>query len=48
MKPEPDVDNVPKAKRQTSSTELYTYNVEELSKFNKRELIADAELLDGS
>jgi structural maintenance of chromosome 4 len=35
------------ARERTPSYELHIYNVEELSKFKKREMVADAELLDG-
>jgi hypothetical protein len=37
-----------KARESTPSNELHIYSVEELSKFKKREMIADAELLDGA
>jgi len=37
-----------KARERTPSYELHIYSVEELSKFKKRERIADSELLDGT
>ena len=36
-----------KVKERAPPDELYIYSAEELAQFKKRELIADAELLDG-
>jgi structural maintenance of chromosome 4 len=49
VKAEPGEETVVKteARARTPSYELHIYNVEELSRFKKREMIADAELLDG-
>jgi structural maintenance of chromosome 4 len=49
VKPEPDAEEQPKKKTsaRTSSYELHMYSAEELAGFKKREMIADAELLDG-
>jgi structural maintenance of chromosome 4 len=49
VKPEPD-EELPakkKSKDKPPANELHTYGVPELSKFQKRELVADAEYLDG-
>ncbi|KAF8633608.1 hypothetical protein AX15_001396 [Amanita polypyramis BW_CC] len=47
IKPDPDAEPNEKPKRErTPSDELHIYSAEALSKFKKRELIADAELLD--
>jgi structural maintenance of chromosome 4 len=37
-----------KVRERTPSYELHMYSAEELSKFKKREMIADSELLDGT
>ena len=48
VKSEPTEDTIDRQTRErTPSNELHIYSVEELSAFRKRELIADAELLDG-
>ena len=47
VKAEPGVPVPTKAAARTPLHELHIYNVEELSRLEKRELIADAELLDG-
>ena len=47
VKAEPGVPAPTKAAARTPLDELHIYNVEELSRLEKRELIADAELLDG-
>lgn len=48
VKPDPEGEPSSKRKRERSpSYELHTYSAEELATFKKRELIADAELLDG-
>ncbi|PFH48128.1 hypothetical protein AMATHDRAFT_150602 [Amanita thiersii Skay4041] len=49
IKDDPDEEPTPKKlkhERRTPSSELHMYSVEELSRFKKRELVADAELLD--
>lgn len=48
VKEDPDRPRKGKARARTPSDELHVYSVEELSVFRKRELIADAELLDGN
>ena len=47
VKPEPSDGSTSGGKRKASSNELQLYSAEELSRLKKRELIADAELLDG-
>ena len=48
VKEEPDIEPVRKPRREkVPSSELHIYTAEELSKFNQRDLMADAELLDG-
>ena len=48
VKPEPDEEGTTrKPKNKLPANELHTYSVPELSKFTKRELVADAEYLDG-
>ena len=50
VKPDPEQqDETPKKKAapKVSSHELHTYSAEELAGFKKREMVADAELLDG-
>lgn len=46
VKPDPDKPPKGKARARSPSDELHVYSAEELSQFRKRELIADAELLD--
>lgn len=46
VKQELDGEGQPK-KRRTPAYELHMYSAEELASFKKREMIADAELLDG-
>ncbi|KAF8707321.1 hypothetical protein AX14_013615 [Amanita brunnescens Koide BX004] len=47
VKEEPDIEPVRKPRREkVPSSELHIYTAEELSKFNQRDLMADAELLD--
>lgn len=49
MKLDPDSDRRKvKDRERTPSMELHTYSTEELSKFRKRELVADVELLAGT
>ena len=36
-----------KKKKQTEDLELHTYEEDELKRFKQREMVADAELLDG-
>jgi hypothetical protein len=50
VKAEPDLPAPAKKKvrERTPSYELHIYSAEELSKFKKREMIADSELLDGT
>jgi structural maintenance of chromosome 4 len=50
VKPDPDAEEQPKKKApaRTPSYELHMYSAEELAGFKKREMIADAELLDGT
>ena len=50
VKDEPVEERVPpkKNREERSSAELHIYTVEELSKFKKRELLADVTLLDGN
>lgn len=48
VKPDPDKPPKGKARARSPSDELHVYSAEELSQFRKRELIADAELLDGN
>ena len=48
VKEEPTDDVPPPKKRaRTPSSELHVYTVDELSKFKKRELLADVTLLEG-
>lgn len=49
VKPEPTDDAIPARKERegTPPHELHIYSIEELSKFKKRELLADVTLLDG-
>ena len=48
VKREPgDEEQIKKKVVNTSSHELHIYSAEELAGFKKREMIADAELLDG-
>lgn len=49
VKPEPDEEPLTKEKSRDKPpvNTLHTYGVPELSKFTKRELVADAEYLDG-
>ncbi|KAF9819247.1 hypothetical protein IEO21_02286 [Rhodonia placenta] len=46
VKPDPDKPPKGKARARSPSDELHVYSAEELSQFRKRELVADAELLD--
>jgi structural maintenance of chromosome 4 len=49
VKPEPDEPSTKKnSKNKLPANELHTYSVPELSKYQKRELVADTEYLDGS
>ena len=50
VKPEPNDEAVPPPKKRarTPSYELHIYSVEELSRFKKKELLADVTLLDGT
>ena len=50
VKPEPTEATVPPPKKRarTPSYELHIYSVEELSRFKKKELLADVSLLDGA
>jgi hypothetical protein len=51
VKPEPSAEEQPKKKKasaRTPSYELHIYSAEELAGFKKREMVADAELLDGA
>ena len=51
VKPEPEAEEQPKKKKtsaRTPSHELHMYSAEELAGFKKREMVADAELLDGT
>ena len=50
VKPEPNDEAVPPPKKRarTPSYELHIYSVEELSRFKKKELLADVSLLDGA
>jgi structural maintenance of chromosome 4 len=50
VKPEPEAEEQPKKKTSARmpSYELHMYSAEELAGFKKREMIADAELLDGT
>ena len=47
VKQEPGESRKHRDHEKSPSFELHVYSEEELSKFTKRELIADAELLDG-
>lgn len=49
VKPDPDQPELPKKKAapRASPHELHMYSAEELGGFKKREMVADAELLDG-
>ena len=47
VKQEPGEGSKPRDRDKTPAYELHVYSEEELSTFRKRELIADAELLDG-
>jgi structural maintenance of chromosome 4 len=47
FEPGEDPPNKKKPKDKPPANELYTYGAPELSKFKKRELVADAEYLDG-
>ena len=49
VKPEPTEATIPPPKKRarTPSYELHIYSVEELSRFKKKELLADVSLLDG-
>jgi structural maintenance of chromosome 4 len=50
VKQEPNGEAEPKQKKPSARTpayELHIYSAEELADFKKREMIADAELLDG-
>lgn len=48
VKEEPTDDVQPKKRAGTPSNELHVYTVEELSKFRKKELLADVTLLEGT